>query len=235
MNLSVQEKLEVIIMPSIYLSPSTQEQNRGTGIYGTEETRMNQVADVTQKYLENRGVTVYRNRPDWTLYRVVADSNFKNPDVHLAIHSNADGGRARGCEVYAYAPGGEGEKLARAVYTEFAPLTPTGDRGVKFNVNFYELSRTNAPAALVEIAFHDNPYDAAWIIENILPIGEAIGKGVLEYFGVTGASLAESINVLQEKGVLQSPEYWLANAVKGKTVDGEFAGLLIQRTAALLK
>jgi hypothetical protein len=87
----------------------------------------------------------------------------------------------------------------------------------------------------VEIAFHDNPYDAAWIIENILPIGEAIGKGVLEYFGLTRSSLAESIKILQEKGIIQSPEYWLANALKGKTVEGEFAGLLIQRAAAVLK
>ncbi len=222
-------------MPSIYLSPSTQEKNVGAGAYGTEETRMNLVAGVTQRHLENSGVIVYRNRPDWTLTQVVVDSNFKNPDVHLAIHSNAGGGLARGCEVYAYAPGGEGEKLARAVYAELEPLTPTADRGVKFNANFYELSRTNAPAALVEIAFHDNPYDAAWIMENIIPIGEAIGKGVLEYFGMTRGSLAESIKVLQEKGIIQSPEYWLTNAVKGKTVEGEFAGLLIQRTAALLK
>lgn len=222
-------------MPNIYLSPSTQEQNVGAGAYGTERARMNQIADVTQKFLENHGVAVFRNLPDWTLYRVVVDSNFKKPDVHLAIHSNADGGRARGCEVYAYAPGGEGEKLARAVYAELEPLTPTADRGVKFNANLYELSRTKAPAVLMEIAFHDNPYDATWIIENILPIGEAIGKGVLEYFGITSVSLAEAVKVLQEKGIIQSPEYWMANAIKGKTVEGEFAGLLIQRAAALLK
>lgn len=222
-------------MASIYLSPSTQEYNVGAGAYGTEETRMNQVADVVQKILRNHGVTVYRNHPDWTLTQVVTDSNLKNPDVHLAIHSNSDSGQARGCEVFAYAPGGKGEKLARAVYAQLELLTPTTDRGVKFNANFYELSQTRSPAALVEVAFHDNPYDAAWIVENILPIGEAIGKGVLALFGIPGSSLAESITVLQEKGIIQSPEYWLANALKGKTVDGEFAGLLIQRAAAQLR
>lgn len=166
----------------VYLSPSMQEHNVGAGSYGTEEKRMNQVADVVEKVLINHGLIVYRNKPEWTLKQAVQDSNSKKPNLHFAIHSNAGGGR--GSEVFAYAPGGEGEKAARAVYTEIEPLTPTSDRGVKFNKNFYELNSTTAPAILIEIAFHDNSDDAKWIINNIELISTALAKGVLKYFGI---------------------------------------------------
>lgn len=174
---------------SVYLSPSTQESNMGTGDYGTEEGRMNQVADVTERVLKEHGITVYRNKPEMTLSQVVADSNSRKPDIHFAIHSNAGGGR--GCEVYCHKFGGNGEKLAKAVYSELSPLTPTGDRGVHEGYNFYgpgkhmyELAYTNSPAALVETAFHDNQSDAQWIINNLEDIGIALAKGVLDYFGI---------------------------------------------------
>lgn len=174
---------------SVYLSPSMQENNSGVNGYGTEEERMNQVADVTERILKQHDIVVYRNKPDMTLSQMVSDSNNKMPDVHFAIHSNAGGGR--GCEVYCHRFGGKGEKLARAVYAELSPITPTGDRGVRQGYNFYgqgkhmyELAYTNAPAALVETAFHDNKDDAEWIINNIEAIGIALAKGVLTYFDI---------------------------------------------------
>ena len=167
---------------SVYLSPSLQEHNVGVCGYGTEEAMMNRVADVTQRVLEANGVVCYRNRTDWTLEQVIKDSNAKRPDLHFAIHSNAGGGR--GCEIYAYAPGGNGEKAARAIYAEIEPLTPSTDRGVKFNPKLYELNATTAPAVLVEIAFHDNAEDAAWIMGNVELIGTALAKGVLKHLGI---------------------------------------------------
>lgn len=167
---------------SVYLSPSTQERNIGYGSYGTEEKRMNQVANIAQEILLDHGVKVYRNKPEWSLREVVKDSNSKKPDLHFAIHSNAGGGR--GAEIYVYAPGGEGEKAARLIYEEIAPLTPTKDRGVKFNPKFYELRATTTPATLVEVAFHDNKDDAEWILKNIEAIGIALAKGVLKHFKI---------------------------------------------------
>ncbi len=230
---------------SIYLSPSTQENNIGVGSYGTEEQRMNMLADVTQKVLEGHGVNVYRNKPEWSLSQVVADSNIKKPDIHLAVHSNAGNGKTRGCEVYCHRFGGNGEKLAKAVYEELSPLTPTGDRGVKEGYSFYgpgkhmyELAYTNAPAALVETAFHDNSDDAHWIMSNVDLIGTALAKGVLKYFNIPfkgdSPNLDSELNVLQEFGIIQSPDYWRQNAVKGKNVSGEYAAILIKRVAALL-
>ena len=180
---------------TVYLSPSMQEENIGVGDYGTEEKRMNAVCDVVQNVLQKHGVTTYRNRTDMTLREIVSDSNSKKPDIHLAIHSNAGGssnaGRARGAEVYCYRFGGEGERLARAVYDRISAITPSSDRGVKESHShfgsgrpLYETANTTAPAALIEIAFHDNPEDANWIIYNIELIGTELARGVLDYFGI---------------------------------------------------
>jgi len=173
----------------VYLSPSTQGDNIGVGNYGSERDRMNLVCNVTERVLKAHGITVYRNNPNMTLGQVVADSNSKNPDVHFAIHSNAGGGR--GCETYCYKFGTVGENLARYVYNYLSAITPTTDRGVHQGFNFYgpgvsmyELAYTNAPAALVEVAFHDNVDDANWIINNIEAIGIALTKGVLQYLGI---------------------------------------------------
>lgn len=48
----------------------------------------------------------------------------------------------------------------------------------------YELRRTTAPAILAEVAFHDNPEDARFIIDNIYELGQAITRGILDYFNI---------------------------------------------------
>jgi N-acetylmuramoyl-L-alanine amidase len=212
---------------SVYLSPSTQEHNIGAGNYGTEETRMNQVVNVTQRELVRHEVTVYRNKPTMTLAQVAADSNAKKPDLHQAIHSNAGNGKARGCTVFCYKFGGAGESLARNIYAELEPLTPTKDRGVHEGKdyygpgkNMYEVWKTNAPAALVEVAFHDNPEDAIWIETHIEIIGIAIAKADLKTLGIpyqpmpsdTHKQLAQ---ILYEKGWITNIDYWV-DVLNGK-------------------
>lgn len=167
---------------SIYLSPSTQERNIGVGNYGTEEKRMNEVVDVVEKVLINHGIKVYRNRRDWDLKEVIKDSNLRKPGLHFSIHSNAGGGR--GAEIFAHSPGGEGEKAAKIIYNEFETIANIKGRGIKFNSKFYELNSTNAPAVLIEVAFHDNLEDANWIVNNIENIGTSLAKGVLKYFDI---------------------------------------------------
>lgn len=169
-------------MAKVYVSPSTQENNVGVNGYGTEEKRMNLVGDVVVQLLKYNGFTVYRNSPSMTLQQAVADSNSKNVDAHFAIHSNAANGKARGCEVFYTSD--RGKPLAQHVYKYLEPLTPTKDRGVKRHEGLYELNKTKAVAALAEVAFHDNPEDAAFIMNNIQGIGEAIAHGICDFFGV---------------------------------------------------
>lgn len=195
----------------VYLSPSTQEKNIGAGNYGTEEYRMNQLADVIEDILKKHGVEVKRNNPNMSLYEVVTDSNNFKPDLHFSPHSNAYDKESRGCEVFCWKLGQEGEKIAKIIYDELSNITPTSDRGVKQGYNYfgegkhlYELANTKAIACLAEVAFHDNSSDALWIINNINLIGKVISKGILKYLGIdfidvdnTNITLMNEINKLK--------------------------------------
>lgn len=167
---------------TIYISPSKQEHNIGYGNYGSEEKRMNQIADVTCRYLDETEIVYYRNSPSMTINQIVNDSNSKSPDIHFSIHSNAGGGTGAECFIYDW--GGERERFARIVYDRISNITPMEDRGIKVRPNLAELRRTTAPACLLEIAFHDRPEDAIWIMNNIDLIGTELARGICEYFGV---------------------------------------------------
>lgn len=176
---------------SVYLSPSTQENNKGAGQYGTEEKRMNQICDVVDDILKQHKVKTYRNKPTMSIKEVVKDSNSKRPKIHFAMHSNAYNAKSRGCEVFCWKKGVNGEKLAKIVYNKIAPITPSADRGIKYAFNFYgpgkhiyEVAYTTADAVLIEIIFHDNADDANWLMANIVKIGTELAKGILEYLGI---------------------------------------------------
>ena len=170
----------------IYLSPSAQEYNIGYGDYGSEEYRMNRIADIVEKMLREQGYTVYRNNPNEKLSDAVRRSNEVNPDIHVALHSNAsgEGFSAQGPEIFANRPNTPGDRLANLIYNEIVQIypDPTKGRGVLHTSSLYEIIRTNAPAVLLEVAFHDNPEDAQWIIDNESQIAQAVVNGINSYF-----------------------------------------------------
>ncbi len=170
----------------VFLSPSTQEYNTGYGEFGTEEYRMNRIADIVENLLKEQGYTVYRNDPNGKVSKSVSMSNEIRPDVHVALHSNAsgEGFSAQGPEIFANRPNTPGDKLANAIYDEIMEIYPDPNkgRGVLYTSSLYEIIRTNAPAVLLEVAFHDNPEDANWIINNESQIAQAVANGINKYF-----------------------------------------------------
>lgn len=190
-------------MAKVYISPSSQQDNVGVGNFGTEETRMNQIADVVETELKRVGIGTLRNNPSMDITQMVTASNNFGADVHLAIHSNAGG--ATGAEAYYYTTSASGKLLAQKVYDNLAPMTPTGDRGIKATTELYEVWATNAIATLVEIAFHDNATDASFIINNIQAIGIAIAKGVCSYLGINFGTAAPSVTTTAAEVVSSAP------------------------------
>lgn len=170
---------------NIYLSPSTQEHNVGKGNYGTEEKRMNQLADIVEPLLKANGFNVLRNKPTMTLTQVINDSRKRlgANGIHVALHTNAGGGV--GTEAWYSQGSTKGKKLATCIYNEVAPITPNKDRGVKATTTLSEVRRTLAPACILEIIFHDNLEEANWKINNMDKTANAIVKGICAYAGKT--------------------------------------------------
>lgn len=172
-------------MPIIYLSPSTQEFNPYAG-GGNEEEYMNLIADAMEPYLASSGIRFVRNTPDMTAASSIRASNAGNYDLHFALHSNASStGNARGIEAY-YSPNSvRGKRFAEIVARNLQLIYPLPNSSrIVPTTSLGEVTRTKAPAVLVEIGYHDNPQDADWIRNNVNNIAENLVLSLTEYFGV---------------------------------------------------
>ena len=175
-------------MPRVYLSPSLQEYN----LYvngGTEEEITNLIADAMEPYLLASGIEFTRNRPEMSLGEAIAASKEGNYDLHFAIHSNAApeslAGKLQGVDAYYFYNSPYGGEMADIVTENMKQVYPDGEKVQSVaTATLRELRRTNAPAVLVEVGYHDNIEDAQWIKENIDQIAKALAKSIADYFGV---------------------------------------------------
>ena len=175
-------------MPTIYLSPSTQEGNMYV-IGGSEEFYTNLIADAMVPYLRSNGIQYTRNTPEMTAASSIAASNRGNYDLHLAIHSNAapEGqyGTYRGVDVY-YSPISRNGRRAAEIFAKnlksIYPL-PSRVRAIS-TTSIGEVTQTRAPAVFLELGYHDNVQDANWISNNIESIARNLVLSLTEYFGI---------------------------------------------------
>lgn len=175
-------------MPILYLSPSTQENN----LYvngGTEEEWMNRLADAMEPYLTASGIRFTRNTPDMTAASSIRASNSGNYDLHLALHSNAapEGryGEVRGIVAY-YFPGSvQGQRAATLVADGLKAIYPLPNLvRAQSTTSIGEVRRVRAPSVFLELGYHDNPDDAAWIKANLEAAARNIVLSLTEYFGL---------------------------------------------------
>ena len=175
-------------MPIIYLSPSTQENNYFVS-GGTEEAYMNLLADAMIPYLDASGIRYTRNTPDMTAAGAIAQSNAGNYDLHLALHSNAapDGkyGSIRGSIVFYYPGSVQGQRAAQIVADGLKAIYPDPNLvRSEATTSIGEVRFVRAPSVFLELAFHDNTEDAAWIKNNIPVIARNLVLSLTEYFGI---------------------------------------------------
>lgn len=175
-------------MPRIYLSPSTQEGNFYVN-GGTEEQYMNLVADQVVPYLRSSGIAYTRNTPDMTAASSIRQANAGNYDLYVALHSNAAPesryGTIRGTDVYYYPYSRSGRRAADLFVANFRRIYPDPARvRAVSTTTIGEVSRTRAPAVLVEVAYHDNVQDANWIKQNIPNIAWAVALSIAQFLGV---------------------------------------------------
>lgn len=175
----------MIFIPTIYLSPSTQEFNPYVN-GGNEEQYMNLIADAMIPYLNASGINYVRNNPDLPVSAAIAASNQGNYDLHLALHSNASStGNAMGGEVYYYPFSQRGQRAAEIIANNFKMIYPDPSLVETIpTTTLGEVRRTKAPSVLFEVAYHDNPTDASWIKANIDNIARNIVISLTDYFNI---------------------------------------------------
>ena len=175
-------------MPSIYLSPSLQPYN--PCVTGQNEAeRMNWLADNLVPYLDAMGISYTRSEVGYTLTQAINETNAGNYDLHLALHSNAApetlAGTLRGTDIYYYVASTEGHRAAEILAKYFREIYPNPEAvNTRATTTLRELRTTNAPAVLIEIAYHDNIEDDIWMVENMGLIAQKIAEALAEYFSI---------------------------------------------------
>ncbi len=175
-------------MPLVYLSPSTQEFNQFIN-GGTEEEIMNIIADEIEPYLTASGIDFVRNTPDMTARSSIQASNDAGVDLHVAIHSNSSppnlSGVLQGTDIYYSPVSSNGRRFAQILENNFRTIYPDPSKVDILPTDYLgEVTKTNAPAVLIETAYHDNPEDATWIKNNTQNIAREIARSIAEYFDI---------------------------------------------------
>jgi len=189
--------------------------------------------------LRRHGVIVDETRTADVSLSLKARCDFENIgsyDYFISFHRNAfKPETAAGVETYTYlSPGTKSKGLAQKIQSALVKVG-FANRGVK-EANFQVLRETKAPAVLIEIGFVDNSLDNALFDSKRADIVKGIAKAILSQLGIKYMEetnpqdkLTRALDILVNNGVVSSPAYWLENARVGKTIKGEYAGLLIER------
>lgn len=167
-----------------YLSPSNQSGNIGIDGYGSERDQMYQLMDEITPHLDRAGVSFYVPERTKLIANRCRESNEMGAKFHFALHSNAGGnGKAWGPVALYYSEAGKefGQKLVDALLA----LGQKTNRSyhVKQQKDLYELRKTTAPAALLEVDFHDSSVGVEFITKRRSEIAEAIAKVIIEADG----------------------------------------------------
>lgn len=170
-------------MAKIYLSPSSQPENAYAYGNTNEQEQCRRIAAACEVALKRCGFEVV-NASRGSMYERVAESNAWGADLHVPIHTNSYDGKVSGTRIFCFNTTGAGYKASKCVFDALAPITPGTSENVSVNQNLYEVDYASAPTVYIEVEFHDVAACAKWIIENVVPVGEAIAKGICKYYGV---------------------------------------------------
>lgn len=171
-------------MPTVYLSPSTQENEYTTG--GNEEYYMNLIVDAMVPYLKVNGFDFTRNNPGDSIDKIIDQTRERIYDLYMALHSgySPEGTEPplQGLNVYhyAYTPVG-GERAAYYTAGNLKEIYPYPNLVTIIRADTRELRDTNAPAAFVELGYRGNPEDEMWMKQNINTIAKNLVLSITEF------------------------------------------------------
>lgn len=162
----------------VYLNPSVQVNNLYVNNLGTEAGNMNDICEYMVEELKDvEFISLKYNLRYLSLSNSIKESNEFNADIHFALHSNAGGGQ--GSEIYT----SNDTHFATCIYEKYtSKIGNFKKRGVKINNSFYEIKNSKAKnRALIELLFHDNAYEAKFIVDNKQKIAKILSDAIIDY------------------------------------------------------
>ncbi|MEA3325851.1 MAG: N-acetylmuramoyl-L-alanine amidase [Chloroflexota bacterium] len=135
-------------------------------------------------------------------------ANYFGADLFISLHNNGWDGTLRGTETYYDITNHPGsgvfantihESIINAIHQDYDP--DWIDRHVRAtNWTYGEIYYADMPAALIELAFMDNPIDNSYLQDEAFKLlaANAITKGICDYQGVTCDNISVTLPILLE-------------------------------------
>lgn len=160
------------------------------GKYGLREADVtNRVAEMVVEGLNKAGHEAYFIQEN-ELSDITDAANALPADRFLSIHCNAaENPAAYGAEIFTTPGETDADAMATSIMDEVTGVLPDieirsdyADGDVDKEANFYVLRYTDAPAALIELAFISNPVEEAYLSndEFLQKYADAIIRGLLK-------------------------------------------------------
>ncbi len=175
----------MILAYKIYLSPSNQSGNKYATGSTNEMAQCDKIAKAAESALKRCGFSVKVGKSGDTMSNRCNESDAFKADIHMPIHTNAfDSKTTGGTLVMLYENSAVHNKAGKALLDAVGKISPGNDYALRYRTDLYELNTPNALSLYLEVEFHDTKTGSDWIRNNIENIGEAIAKGMCNYYGV---------------------------------------------------
>lgn len=171
----------------IYLSPSTQRANTYATGNTNEMVQCEKIASAAYSALTRCGFKAKIGKSGDSMSNRCSESDAFNADIHMPIYTNATNSHSTtgGTMVMVKQITTKASRAGNALLEAVGAITPGPDFALVARSDLTELNSPKALALYLEVEFHDTIKGSNWIIKNISNIGEAIAKGMCDYFGVT--------------------------------------------------
>lgn len=182
------------------------------------------IAIEIKNILKNHGIDVLLTRSDdifIPLYERAYMSNKANCDYFISIHHNSAANQnARGYETWVYSERKATQDFVNKIHSEIIGSKLFSiDRGIK-NAPFTVLTKTEAPAILLELGFINNKDDNALITSKWKSIASVIANAILKFLNIPNV-----IPEQKERANEISPSNYAINACKKAVSCGLFADI----------
>lgn len=178
----------------VYLSPSSQFQNKYAYGDTNEAEQCQKIANKTGELLANFGFSVKVGSNTLSPSERVKESNDFGATVHIPIHTNAGGGD--GAMVICRS-GQTNDSFVVNVYNNLCSLVNNKDDGIVVRTDLTEINKSNATVVYCECEFHDSVKGAKFIVENTDKIARAIANGVnsaaKKVYGTSGGVIDKAV------------------------------------------
>ena len=170
---------------SVYLASSNQYFNIGVNPYTNERKEMNLISDLIEKKLKEKNIKVYRNDYLSSYKNILNECEDNNINLLVSLETtSSDNHDKTGIQTIITNSSANSYGLANIINNK---LNSIKESNLIYSNNI-KGSLTNEKdsmlSLMLELGYHDNEFDANFIINNRETIANIVASSILDYYGI---------------------------------------------------